>query len=92
MSNSELRRVNERQNLERNYKTANPNVVKKGIIALGAVAATLGTITAIQKNGGKIIKSGKKIVSATLDTKVGKKVASGSKKIVTSTLRRIRRK
>ena len=91
MSNSELRRVNERQNLERNYKTANPNVVKKGIVALGAVAATLGTIKKKKKNGGKIIKSGKKIVSATLDTKVGKKVANGSKKIVTSTLRRIRR-
>ena len=91
MSNSELRRVNERQNLERNYKMANPNVIKKGVVALGAVAATLGTITAIQKNGGKIVKSGKKIVSTTLNTKVGKKVANGSKKIVTSTLRKIRR-
>lgn len=62
LSNAELRKLNERTQLERNYKQLNPNVVKKGVAIAGTVAAAMGTVISIYKNGGKIIKVGKKSV------------------------------
>lgn len=63
MTNAELNKANNRKNLERNYSQLNPGVVKKGLIAAGAVAGALGTVTAIYSNGGKVIDIGKKVVS-----------------------------
>lgn len=62
MTNAELNKANNRKNLERNYSQLNPGVVKKGLIAAGAVAGALGTVTAIYSNGGKVIDIGKKVV------------------------------
>lgn len=62
MSNAELRKLNERQNLEKNYKSLNPNVISRAAKIAGATAATLGTIVALESNGKHIISSGKKIV------------------------------
>lgn len=62
MSNEELKTLNYRQQLEYNYKQNNPSKIKKGMTILGAVAAGLGTIASINKNGSKIINLGKRIV------------------------------
>lgn len=64
MSNAELRKLNERKNLEQNYKRLNPGVVKKGALAVGAVGAGLGTIAGISKNGPKVYKIGKSVVNS----------------------------
>lgn len=62
MSNAELRKVNERRNLERNYKQLNPNVVKRGVAVVATTAAALGTMAALYNNGSNLVKIGQKIV------------------------------
>ena len=62
MSNAELKKLNERRNLERNYQQLNPNTIKKGIAIAGTTAAALGTMAALYNNGNQIISIGKKIV------------------------------
>lgn len=59
MSNNELNKVNNRKNLERQYSTLNPNVIKKGLAIAGATAAALGTVLALHKNGKQIMELGK---------------------------------
>lgn len=61
MSNAELRKLNERQNLERNHRSLNPSVISKGAKAVTIAAATLGTIAGLEKNGIHVINSGKRI-------------------------------
>lgn len=63
MSNAELNKVNNRKNLERNYKQLNPGTVKKGLAIAAGVAGALGTVAALYTNGGKIINIGKEIAS-----------------------------
>jgi len=62
MTNAELNKVNNRKNLERNYSQLNPGAVKKGLAIAGTVAGALGTVVALQANGGKVIKLGKDVV------------------------------
>ena len=62
MSNAELKKLNERTNLERNYKQNNPGALKTGMAIAGTVAAALGTVVALYSNGHKIIKIGQAIV------------------------------
>jgi len=59
MSNAELRRLTERQQLERNYSQLNPSTVKKGLLIAGSVAAALGTVVNLYTNGSKLISLGK---------------------------------
>lgn len=63
MSNSELKKLNERMNLEQNYRKLNPSVVSKGakIIAGAAIATT--TILTLYNNSNRLIDIGKKILS-----------------------------
>ena len=72
MSNAELRKLTERQQLERNYSNLNPNLIKKGIVAVAAIAGALGTIVSIKNNGAALINTGKKIGQKTI-SKIGKK-------------------
>lgn len=60
MSNAELRRLNERQRLEQEHARLNPNAWKKGLLAVGATAAALGTVAAVYNNGKTVIGIGKK--------------------------------
>ena len=60
MSNTELRKLNERQNLERNYKQANKSRIAKGMAFITSAAATTGTILTLYNNSGKLIDIGKK--------------------------------
>lgn len=66
MSNAELQKLNNRQNLERQYSQLNPSAVKRGIAAIAATAAFMGTILKVVNNSDKIVgvgkNAGKKIV------------------------------
>lgn len=62
MSNAELRKLNERQNLERNYRQLNKSHIAKGMAFVTSAAATTGTIIALYNNSGKLINIGKKFV------------------------------
>lgn len=64
MSNAELRKLNERRNLERNYKQLNPSAIARGVAVVGTTAAVLGSINGIRKNGKELIKVGKTVVNS----------------------------
>ena len=59
MSNAELKRLNERQNLERQYKQANPSTINKGMKAAATVVAVTTTAINLYNNADKIIKIGR---------------------------------
>lgn len=61
MSNAELRKLNERKNLERNYKQLNPNIIKKGATAVAVTAGTMGSILLLKNNSKQLIDIGKSI-------------------------------
>lgn len=63
MSNAELRKLNDRQNLERNYKSLNQSTISKGIKAVTATAAVLGSVVALKNNGKQVIDMGKSVVN-----------------------------
>lgn len=62
MSNTELKKLNERMNLEQNYKRLNPNTVKKGAAFIGTAAVATNTILNLYNNSDRIIKLGKKFI------------------------------
>lgn len=64
MSNAELRKLTERQQLERNYANLNPSRIKKGLAVATTAATVLGTITTLYTNGDKLVKLGKKAADA----------------------------
>ena len=72
MSNAELRKLTERQQLERNYSKLNPSLIKKGVVTAAAVAGALGTIVSIKNNGATVIGMGKKVGQKVI-SKIGKK-------------------
>lgn len=61
MSNAELRKYNERKQLEQQYAKLNPSNIKRGIAIAGTVAGTLGTVVSLYNNGNQVINAGKKI-------------------------------
>lgn len=67
MSNAELRKLNERQQLEQTHYKLNPSVVSKGLKVAGAIAGTMGTILALKNNGSQIINMGKPAVNKIID-------------------------
>ena len=70
MSNAELKKINQRQELEQRHKQLNPNAIKKGLAIAGTTVAALGTITALAKHGKTIMNSGKNIVEKFKKVKV----------------------
>lgn len=68
MSNAELRKLNERTQLEQNYKRMNPSTVKKGAKAAGTIIAATGTLVALYNNGKTIAKIGKEVGDAIVNT------------------------
>lgn len=61
MSNAELRKLNERQNLERQHSQLNPSVISKGMKYAAAAATITGTALTLYANGDKIIRLGKAV-------------------------------
>ena len=72
MSNQELKKINQRQELEQKHKQLNPSAIKKGLAIVGATAAALGTITALYTNGKKIMEIGKKVVDKNKSVKISR--------------------
>lgn len=70
MSNAELRKLNERQNLERQYKQNNKSKVDKGIDFMKKATAYTAVTIAFYKTGGTILKNGR-ILSNSLFNKIG---------------------
>lgn len=70
MSNAELKRLNERQNLERQYKQANPSTISKGMKAAATVVAVTTTAINLYNNADKIIRIGKEAVKLVGNTRI----------------------
>ena len=60
MSNAELKKANERQRLENEYRNLNPSKVKSGLKYVTAVAGGMGTVIALYNNSNTLIGIGKK--------------------------------
>ena len=60
MSNAELRKLNERTQLERTYSQLNPSKVQKGMKFVAGAAVTTTTIITLYNNSNKLIDIGKK--------------------------------
>ena len=66
MTNQELKRYNERRNLEENYKRLNPSKAKaitKGVLATIGTAATIASLADMGPKYQKIFNSGKGLVN-----------------------------
>lgn len=59
MSNSELRKLNERQQLERTYRQMNKSHVAKGLAVVAAAAGTTNTLINLYNNSSKLANIGK---------------------------------
>lgn len=66
MSTKELREYNERTNQLKQYRN-NKSLVKKGMIAVAATAATIGTLNAVYSGSGQLLKNGKEAVGFIMD-------------------------
>lgn len=64
MSNSELKKLNERIRLEQEYSRLNPSTINKGLKVAAGIAAGLGTVAGLYNNSKTIISIGKKVVDA----------------------------
>lgn len=63
LSNSELKKLNERTRLEQEYSRLNPSVIKRGATVAAGVAATMGTVVALYNNSSQILNMGKTVVN-----------------------------
>lgn len=83
MSNAELRKLNERQQLERTYKQMNKSHIAKGIAFVTSAAAITNTAVNLYNNSNKLVNIGKtagnKIVDVAGDI-VMKDLAKGLRK------------
>lgn len=63
MSNAELRKLNERRNLERTYySNLKPSHINKGIAFIGATAGAMNAAINLYNNSDKLIAIGKKFI------------------------------
>lgn len=76
LSNTELRKLNEREQLESTYSRMNPSKYKKAISYVAAATTALGTAVTLYNNASKSIAIGKKF-SDKLGTKIMKSMISG---------------
>lgn len=67
MSNAELRKLNERQQLERTYKSLNPSAVKRGIKFVSGAASVMGTAMTLYNNSDRMVKLGKTVSDRIFD-------------------------
>lgn len=75
LSNQELKEVNNRLNLEQNFNRMNPNAIKKGQLAVGAVLAVGATANAA-------IQFANSPAGKALATKLFKKGGNVSKEVI----------
>ena len=73
LSNSELKKLNERTRLEQEYSKLNPGAIKKGWKFVAASAGIMGTALAVYNNSNQIAKIGKDVGGKIIDA-VGNKM------------------
>ena len=62
MSNAELKKVNERKQLEQTYSNQNKSSISKGMKFVAGAATFTGTVLTLYNNSDKLITVGKKFV------------------------------
>lgn len=67
LSNSELRWLNDRQQLEQNHARLNPSKVKKGLAAATGIVGTATATLALAKNSKKLVDEGRTIIESIYD-------------------------
>lgn len=67
MSNAELRKLNERQQLERTYRQMNKSHVAKGIAFVASAAAITNTAINLYNNSSKLVGIGKSAGNKIID-------------------------
>lgn len=68
MSNTELRKANDRANLEQNYRRLHPNAIKKGMRYVATTAGVMSTALNLYNNSDKIVSLGKKLGNKVVDS------------------------
>lgn len=72
MSNAEMRKLNERTRLEREYNQLHPNAMAKGLSYVGKSAAIMGTAIAVYNNSNQLISIGKKVGERIIGDAIGR--------------------
>lgn len=67
MSNAELRKLNERKQLEAQYKQLNPNAVKKGAAIVASATAIMATALNLYTTSNNTVKAGKAIADGIIE-------------------------
>lgn len=62
MSNAELKKYNERANLESNYNRNTPGTIKKGLLYAAAISGGIITVTGLLSNSERAIDTAKKVI------------------------------
>ena len=62
MSNAELRKLNDRINLEQQYSRLNPSVIKKGAKVVATAAIVTNTLVNLYDKSDRLISIGQKLV------------------------------
>ena len=63
MTNQELKTLNNRQQLEYNYKLNNPSKIKKGMAIVGGITAGLGALNALYKNSNNLKRNSNNLIN-----------------------------
>ena len=61
MSNQELRELNKRMQLEREYNQLNPSSIQRGLKVAGTVVGAMGTAAALYNNSKNLINIGREV-------------------------------
>lgn len=85
MTNTELKKLNERTRLEQEYSRLNPSSVAKGIKYVGAATAILGTAVGAYNNANTLIKIGKPIAEKAAGAALTSMVSSSVKRSLKKT-------
>lgn len=67
LSNSELKKLNERKRLEQEYSRLNPSTISKGWKFVAGAAGVMGTALAVYNNSNQLIKIGKTVGDKVID-------------------------
>lgn len=62
LTNAELKKANERMNLERNYRSLNKSKISKGVAFVTTLAAVSTSAVTFYNNSSKLINNGKKFI------------------------------
>lgn len=75
MSNAELKKLNERQQLENQHKQLNPSTFKKGVAYVAGATAVMATAVNLYNTSNNTVKIGKTVGNKIIDS-VGNMVMS----------------